>query len=149
MHMDPVRMALEEIRAVERYLEELNNAPRSDRHGGESRHLLEIWLESLRAAFLDLEPTSVIGSAALIRAAVDNLPDNLMEMALPLEAIAARMEQGERRTVDVIWLRSAAASLPRRADVADIRQLLDNAIIGAAKPILIYRAAHEAVVSAA
>ena len=145
MPIDPVKLALEEIKTVERMLGEIRATAHLNRQHAETINILEVWLGDLQATLPDLQPTSVIGSAELIEAALDNLPAMLAHLAPQLKAIAARMAEGERRQGDIIWLRAVVKSLPTTPGIASIRRLLENAIAGATKPILIHRTADKSL----
>lgn len=94
----------------------------------------------LRAA----EPASVVGAAHLLREAASRLPrPGISLYGDELHRIATRLDEGQRRISDLVWLRRAAASLSAGASghaCEDAAGLIARALKGAAKPILLYRA---------
>lgn len=143
MAMDPVLLALEEIHAVEAMLDEIRGAPQPSRQRAELAAILEIWLGDLQASLPAIIPTSIIGAAALIRAAARDLPEANRHLAPQMDAIAQRMAEGQRHPFDIIWLRRTITAWPDGCDAA--RHLLNNAVQGATRPVVIWRGAPPAL----
>jgi len=142
MAMDPVKLAMEEIESVEQSLKEVKCLSRQGRQRAETISILEIWLAELRGSLADIQPTSAIGAAELIKMTVHSLPAPLSYLSPYLTVIAERLAEGDRRQGDVIWLRAVLATALNVPEAAGIKGILERAILGATRPVLIYRAAN-------
>lgn len=142
MVMDPVKLALEEILSIEQTLEEARSAASKNRRRAEAISILEIWLGELRASLADMEPTSAVGAAELIKMARCSLPPNLAYLSPHLGAVAGRLSEGDRRQGDIIWLRAVLQTALCAPEAASVKRILERALAGAARPVLIYRAAN-------
>ncbi len=100
-------------------------------------------IASLHADLRETEPTSVIGAAHLLReAAALLLRSNSPYFGDRLREVAARLDEGQRRFSDLVWLRGVLQTLGsgefgRPGESA--AGLLSLALKGAARPILLYR----------
>lgn len=101
-------------------------------------------IAQLHASLRETEPRTVIGAAHLLReAAALLIRSNASDCADRLRDMAGRLDEGERRISDLVWLRMTAKMLAngdhgRSGENAS--GLLVLALKGAARPILLYRA---------
>jgi len=85
-------------------------------------------------------PTSALGAGELVRLAAQRLPFSLARYADHFNQIADRLGAGRREHSDLVWLRSMRAAL-RNGGQQGVRAapLLQLAIAGAARPVVIFR----------
>ena len=138
MRIDPIIVLAEELRAAELSLRTATCERRQD----EVRNLLlEIGL--LENCLAETEPTSVVGAGELLRLAAEYIQHRHARLATRIRAVARRMREGERSLPDVVWLRTAARELAGGScgeQGLKAAQLLQSAISGAARPVLVFRA---------
>lgn len=101
-------------------------------------------IANLHACLRETEPTSVIGAAHLLReGAALLLRSNTPYYGDRLRDVASRLDEGQRRVSDLVWLRGVMRSLAsgecgRPGENA--AGLIGLALKGASRPILLYRA---------
>jgi len=144
MPIDPVIPLLEEIRTAEEELQRQSTrntiaySPRRD-------ELIAVILGRVAALYDDLYkvmPTSPIGAGALLDLVWRWLPPHYARYEQQLARIGNCLQNGQRSTDDLVWLRALAAALdddPYRND--NLRVVLHAAIQGASRPVLIFRRA--------
>ncbi len=144
MRIDPVIVLVEELKASYTALARARQAEDWKRAQEElTRQAL------VQAELHETEPTSVIGAAYLLREAAAELlasrtDADMASCNMRLREVAARMEQGVRRLADLVWLRQFHRALEGNwyGHVGeDVAPLVAMALRGAARPLLLYRAA--------
>ena len=144
MPIDPVIPLLEEIRTAEEQLQRqsarnvVSYTPRRD----ELIALLLGRIASLYDELYKVTPTSSIGAGALLNLVWRWLPPHYARHEQHLARIGSHLQAGRRSTDDLVWLRALAAALdddPYRND--NLRVVLNAAIQGASRPVLIFRRA--------
>lgn len=144
MPIDPVIPLLDEIRAAE------DEVHRQSKHNAVSYsprrdELIAIMLGRIASLYDDLYktvPTSPIGAGALLNLAWRWLPAHYARYEQHLARIGNRLQAGQRSTDDLVWLRALAAALDDDACQNDnLRVVLHAAILGASRPLLIFRCA--------
>jgi hypothetical protein len=101
-------------------------------------------IASLHACLRETEPSTVIGAAHLLReAAALLLRSNTPYYGDRLRDVATRLDEGQRRFSDLVWLRGVLRSMSsgecgRPGENA--AGLIGLALKGAARPIVLYRA---------
>lgn len=139
MEMDPVVALAEQLRAAERSLQSAcTNWP--------DEKIVELRTASLiiRRMLESTEPTSAMGAAELIAIAADRLATTEFPYIEDLKSVGLRFGDGRRVLSDLIWLRAVVTALD--GDACGERgkraaALIRAAIEGAAKPLIIFRAA--------
>lgn len=144
MPIDPVIPLLEEIRTAENELQRqrsrniVSYSPKRD-------ELIALMLGRIASLYDDLYktvPTSPIGAGALLSLVWRWLPPLYARYEQHLARIGNRMQAGQRSADDLIWLRALACALDDDACKSDkLRLVLNAAILGASRPILIFRRA--------
>jgi hypothetical protein len=144
MTIDPVILLVEELRSVELALSKATQTYRrtSQREDGEVINLLLAKLKRLFGELFETMPTSSSGAAELIDIAAQRLPFAYARFAAHLHNVADRLSQGRRDHPDLVWLRAMQAALLEGVCGDEGRKmapLLDLAIRGAARPVMIFR----------
>ena len=145
MTIDPVLLAAEELRLTEISLSRAvliyrNHDCRKNRELVDS--LLSRTKELFRALF-ETAPTSAVGAAELIRIVAERSPFDRSEYASHMRKIADGFSKGQRNHADLVWLRAMHGALLEGLygkDGVNSAPLLNLAIVGAARPIMIFRA---------
>ena len=145
MMMDPVVMLTEELRAAESALDKATQIYNRD---GKQMHgeLVNVLLAKVKRLFAELfetEPTSAIGAAELVRFAAQRLPFAYARHAAQLHEIADRLAAGQRKLSDLVWLRAMRAALSEGffgREGERTASLLDLAIAGARRPVMVFHA---------
>jgi hypothetical protein len=140
--MDPVVLLAEELRTTERSLREAIQRYESDRSNanGETVNALLSSIKNLHRDLTQTEPTSALGASELVRMAAQRLPFSLARYADHFNQVADRLSLGRREHSDLIWLRAMRAAL-RSGEQQGVKAapLLQLAIAGAARPVVIFR----------
>ena len=145
MSIDPVLVLMEELRATEKSLQcatkiyERNHC----REHGEAVNFLLATLKSLNSELLETMPTSALGASALLELVTERLPFSHARYAEHFLEVARRLGAGSRSHADLVWLRAMQATFVSRVDgEADskLALLLQLAIHGAARPVMVFRA---------
>jgi len=146
MPIDPVIPLFDEICAAEAELQRqraqnaISYSPRRD-------EVIALMLGRIALLYEDLHkltPTSPIGAGALLRLVWRWLPSQYRRYEQHLARIAGRLQAGRRSQDDLIWLRALAAALEQDGAPdgnARVLTVLNAAILGAARPLLIFRSA--------
>lgn len=146
MTIDPVVLLAEDLRMSEAALSKATQAYRSfgRREDGEQVNLLLGRINRLSSNLFETVPTSALGAAELVSMAARRLPVSYSRYAAHLQGIADRLSKGRRTHSDLVWLRALQAALADGLcgeDGYKITPLLSLAIVGAARPVTIFRAA--------
>jgi hypothetical protein len=144
MPIDPVLLLVEELRSVELALSKATQTYRrtSQREDGEVVNLLLVKLKRLFSELFETMPVSAAGAAELIDIAAQRLPFAYSRFAAHLHNVADRLSLGRRDHGDLVWLRAMQAALLEGVCGEEGRRmarLLDLAIRGAARPVMIFR----------
>ena len=112
------------------------------RENGETVNALLASIKSLHRELTQTVPTSALGASELVRMAAQRLPFSLARYADHFNQVADRLSIGRREHSDLIWLRAMRAAL-RSGEQQGVRAvpLLQLAIAGAARPVVIFRSA--------
>jgi hypothetical protein len=145
MQMDPVLMLAEELRTAESALDKATQIYNRD---GKQAHgeLVNLLLAKVKRLFTELfetEPSSALGAAELVRIAAQRMPFAYSRHAAQLHEIADRLSLGERKLSDLVWLRAMRAALEDGffgRDGARTALLLELAIAGARRPVMVFHA---------
>jgi hypothetical protein len=140
---------VEELRSVELALSKATQTYRrtSQREDGEVVNLLLGKLKRLFGELFETMPTSSAGAAELIDIAAQRLPFAYARFAAHLHNVADRLSQGRRDHSDLVWLRAMRAALQEGLCGEEGRKmapLLDLAVRGAARPVMIFRTTQSA-----
>jgi len=142
MAMDPVVLLAEELRATEQALRTAVRRYEVDRssENGETVNALLASIKTLHRDLTQTEPTSALGASELVRMAAQRLPFSLSRYADHFNQVADRLSIGRREHSDLIWLRAMRAAL-RNGEQQGVKAapLLQLAIAGAARPVVIFR----------
>ncbi len=137
--IDPVVLLVEELRAAQ---PALRNAAPSAQVSDEAWKLLHSALNGLQNRLLKTVPTSAMGAGELARIIAYRLVRH-PEHARRFHDIADRLGAGQRLLNDLVWLRRLRNDLaqgmfgePGQA----VLPLLDLALVGASRPVLVFRA---------
>ncbi len=142
MEMDPVVRLAEELRATERSLRSAIRRYEADRSNknGEAVNALLASIKSLHRELGQTVPTSALGASELVRMAAQRLPFSLARYADHFNQVADRLSRGRREHSDLVWLRAMRATLRGgEQQAAKAVPLLQLAIAGAARPVVIFR----------
>jgi predicted ATPase len=145
MIIDPVVLLAEDLRMAETALAKATRIYRTDGLAQEGE-LVTMLLGRVRRLFgelLETVPTSAIGAAELVGMAAQRLPFSYARYAAHLHEIAERLAMGQRLHSDLVWLRALQAALVDGVcgkDGDKIAPLLNLAIMGASRPIIVFRA---------
>ena len=139
MHIDPVVELADKLRSAERKLhdERVRCDPRSCRD-------VVAEISALNERLYEAVPTSSLGSAELLERIAAALDETSKLCAWKLRQIAERLGCGERSLDDIVFLRRLLPQFSRRLYGDEgfvVAPMLASAIEGAARPVLIYRAA--------
>jgi len=146
MEIDPVVVLADELRATEAALRSAMKQYETDNaraHGDAVDNLLGS-VKTLRRDIFKTVPTSVLGAAELVRMVAQYLPFTFATYTKHFHEVADRLSQGQRRHDDLVWLRSIRAALAGGicGEVGvKFAPLLELALMGAARPVIVYRAA--------
>ena len=142
MAMDPVVLLAEELRTTERSLRAAIQRYETDRSSanGETVNVLLDAIKNLHRELTQTQPTSALGASELVRMAAQRLPFSLARYADHFNQVADRLSIGRREHSDLIWLRAMRAAL-RSGEQQGVKAvpLLQLAIAGAARPVVIFR----------
>ena len=107
---------------------------------GETVNALLASIKNLHRDLTETLPTSALGASELVRMAAQRLPFSLARYADHFNEVADRLGAGRREHADLVWLRAMRAAL-RNGGQQGIRAapLLQLAIAGAARPVVIFR----------
>ncbi len=146
MATDPILVLAEELRIAEGALSKASKI--YNKHGrSEDGELVGLLLARIRRLFDELyetEPTSAAGAAELVAMTGRRLPFAQARLATHLHDIAERLSGGQRLHPDLIWLRAMEAALSEGLcgrDGERAAPLLRLALKGAARPVMVFRAA--------
>jgi hypothetical protein len=153
MMMDPVMILAEELRAAESALDKATQIYNRD---GQKTHgeLVNVLLAKVKRLFAELfqtEPTSAIGAGELVRLAAQRLPFAYARHAAQLHEIADRLADGQRKLSDLVWLRAMQAALSDGffgKEGERTARLLNLAIAGARRPVMVFHAVQPPLVNA-
>jgi hypothetical protein len=142
MNMDPVVLLAEELRATEQALRTAVRRYELDRSqaSGETVNALLASIKKLHRELTQTQPTSALGASELVRMAAQRLPFSLARYADHFNQVADRLSTGRREHSDLIWLRAMRSAL-RSGGQQGVKAvpLLQLAIAGAARPVVIFR----------
>ena len=142
MEIDPVVFLAEELRATESALRTAVRRYELDQvqENGERVNTLLAALKSLYRDIAETAPTSALGAGEMVRLAAQRLPFSLARYADHFNQVADRLSIGRREHSDLIWLRAMRSAL-RSGGQQGVRAvpLLQLAIAGAARPVVIFR----------
>jgi hypothetical protein len=144
MPIDPVILLTDELHAIELALSRASQAYNQSgrREDGEVVNTLLARTKGLFEEIMETVPTSAMGAAALVMLAGQRLPFSHARHAARLHNIADRLAAGCRDQKDIIWLRAMHAALLEGIGARDggkTAQLLDLAIRGACRPVMVFR----------
>lgn len=146
MAIDPVVLLAEELRSVEMALSKAAWAYNKSGHArdGEVVNRLLRRIKSLVGELYETVPTSAIGAAELVTLAAVRLSFSHSRYSVQLHNIADRLSMGRRDHSDLVWLRALQAGILQGLCGKcgeQIAPLINLAIIGAAKPVTVFRSA--------
>lgn len=149
MEIDPVVALAEKLRGTELALHDAMKTYDVNRSGKASEHIQAL-LDAIRGLYQELTqtvPTSAMGAGEMVRAAAQRLPFSLARYSTHFHEIADRLAAGRREHTDLVWLRAMQAALKdghggTQGQKAEL--LLTLAIQGAARPVVVFRAYHDA-----
>jgi hypothetical protein len=138
VRIDPVLLVSEELRQAQSLLQ----TAVAERRRGAARELSQR-IRLLEEALSQTVARSAPGASELLHLAAARLDATRPRYAKKLCQIASRLSEGIRYHSDLVWLRAFAAA---PVDVygpwhKEIVALVESAISGAARPVLVYRAA--------
>jgi len=145
VEIDPVVVLAEELRSTESALRhavrryEMNQA----QENGEAVNTLLNSLKSIYRDIAETRPTSAMGAGELVRLAAQRLPFSLSRYVSHFHEVADRLSEGRREHADLVWLRAMRAALNGGAcgeQAMKAAPLLNLAIAGASRPIVVFRA---------
>lgn len=144
LHMiDPIILLTEELRLADQAIRRVARRERAQPADAEVINTYFRQMEKLRGEILRVVPTSAVGAAELLRAVMPQLQKSFPLHADHIESIAARLADGQRLHSDFVWLRELHANLSK-ASLNPLRitlaTFIHSALIGACRPVLIYRA---------
>ncbi len=144
MAIDPVIVLVEELRSTEATLRDAakyyvrgNGSERAD-----TIQRLLFSMKDLNRQLSETVPTSALGAAELIRLVIQRLPFSHARYAGHFSEVAQRLQCGQRTHADLVWLRAMQMSLGGSGQGNSGPQaapLLRSAIVGAARPVLVFR----------
>jgi hypothetical protein len=142
--IDPVIVLAEELRSTEATL---RDAAKDYVRGNGSERVdaiqrLLFSMKNLNHQLLETVPTSALGAAELIRLVIQRLPPSHARHADHFSEVAQRLQCGQRAHADLVWLRAMQMSLRgsgRGGSDPQVAPLLRSAIVGAARPVLVFR----------
>ncbi|MES2473122.1 MAG: hypothetical protein V4601_09825 [Pseudomonadota bacterium] len=145
METDRVVFLAQELRRKERALRaaikryDRNHA----RENGDTVNSLLCKLKVLHREFFETVPTSMLGASEMVRMAALCLPFSQARHTSHFHQVADRLRDGQREHADLVWLRAMHTALKDGkggAQGAMAAPLLDQALKGAARPILVFHA---------
>jgi hypothetical protein len=144
--IDPVIVLAEELRSAEGILRDAAKeyARSSYPERAESIQRLLWLIKNLNQKLVETVPTSALGAAVLLRLVIERLPFSHARYADQFLEIARRLDCGQKNHADLVWLRGIEASLGGRDAgnwASQAVPLLRSAILGAARPVLVFRTA--------
>ena len=142
MDMDPVVLLADDLRVAEQALRTAIHRYEADRsvENGEAVNALLASIKSLNRELAETVPTSAMGASELVRLAARRLPFALARYADHFNQVADRLGSGRREHSDLIWLRAMRAALGGSDQQGGKAvPLLQLAIAGAARPVVIFR----------
>jgi len=144
MDIDPVVVLAEELRATEQALRTAVKRYDLDhvRENGETVNTLLAALKSLHRDIAETRPTSAMGAGEMVRLAAQRLPFSLSRYSTHFHEVADRLGSGRREHADLVWLRAMRAAMKGGAGGEQglkAAPLLGLAIVGAARPIVVFR----------
>ena len=142
--IDPVIVLAEELRSTEATL---RDAAKDYARGNGSERVdtiqrLLFSMKDLNHQLLETVPTSALGAAELIRLVIQRLTLSHARYADHFSEVAQRLQCGQRTHADLVWLRAMQMSLGnsgRGGGDPQAALLLRSAIVGAARPVLVFR----------
>lgn len=149
MAIDPVILLAEDLRSTEAALDEASRVYFRERRkeDGEMVNFLIGRLKRLYEDIFKTVPTSVLGAGELVRMAAQRLPFSHSRYAAHLHEIADRLSMGRKHHADLVWLRALQAALGEGLCGKDgdaIAPWLNLAVIGASRPVMVFRAVQPA-----
>jgi hypothetical protein len=144
MTIDPTILLAEDFRSTEAALDKATQLYFKEhrREDGELVNLLLARVKSLYHDLCETVPTSALGAAELVRMSARRLPFSHSRYSTHLHEIADRLSMGRRNHSDLIWLRAFQAALGEGIcgeDGNTMAPLLNLAITGAARPVMVFR----------
>jgi hypothetical protein len=144
MAIDPVVLLAEDLRTAEAALTKAtqNYNGHGRREDGELVILLLDRIKRLSCELFETVPTSALGAAELIGMAARRLPFTYSRYATHLHEIADRLYMGQRAHSDLVWLRALQAALVDGMcgkDGDKVAPLLNLSILGASRPVMVFR----------
>jgi hypothetical protein len=142
--IDPVIVLAEELRSTEATL---RDAAKDYARGNCSERVdtiqrLLFSMKDLNRQLSETVPTSALGAAELIRLVIQRLPLSHARYADHFSEVAQRLQSGQRTHADLVWLRAMQMSLRgsgRGDSDPQAALLLCSVIVGAARPVLVFR----------
>lgn len=146
MQIDPAILLAEELRLTEEALTKATQGYSNSnrRENGKLVSLLLRRTKRLLSESAKILPTSALGAAELLNIATRRLPFSCAQYASHLYEISERLAEGVRTQNDLIWLRAFSEGLDEGflgKDGNVIASWIRLAILGASRPILVYRSA--------
>jgi hypothetical protein len=144
MTIDPAILLAEDLRSTEAALEKATQLY-SREHRREDGELVTLRLGRMKRLYHDIHetvPTSALGAGELVRMAARRLPSAYSRYAAHLHEIAERLSAGRRVHTDLVWLRALQAALGEGVcgkDGGTIAPWLNLAVIGASRPVMVFR----------
>ncbi len=144
MQIDPVILLADDLRSTEAALEKATQLY-SVGHRREDGELVNLLLGRLKRLYHDIYetvPTSALGAGELVRMAARRLPFSYSRYASHLHVIADRFAAGCRLHADLVWLRALEAAMGEGVcgkDGGTIAPWLHLAVMGASRPVMVYR----------
>lgn len=144
MTIDPIILLAEDLRSTEAALDKATQIYFKEhrREDGELVNLLLARMKRIYHELCETVPTSALGAAELVRMAARRLPFSHSRYATHLHEIADRLSFGRRNHSDLVWLRAFQAALGEGVcgkDGNTIAPLLNLAVMGAARPVMVFR----------
>jgi hypothetical protein len=142
--IDPVVLLVEELRSVEAALQKSAQTYTKDpsRENGERVNVLLQKVKRLFNELYETVPVSAPGAGQLVAIAAQHLPFAHSRHARRLHDIAERLTDGRREHSDLVWLRAMQSAL-MEGYCGDggrkVAPLLNLAVLGAARPVMIFR----------
>jgi hypothetical protein len=146
MNIDPVIQLAEELRTAEAALTKATQIYNQEgrREDGDLVNLLLARIKRLFGEYFETAPTSALGAAEMVRMAAGHLPFSQARYSSYMHEIADRLARGQRTHTDLVWLRAMQAALMdglAGKDAGKAARLLALGIAGAARPVMLFRAA--------
>lgn len=149
MEIDPVVVLADELRTTEGALRAAVKRYEEDYHP-ESGETVNDLLNRIKTLYGDLYrtlPTSALGAGEMVRVVAQRLPFAHATYASHFHEVADRLGAGQRLHADLVWLRAMRSALADgicgEAGVK-MSSLVELALAGAARPVLVWRAVEPA-----